>query len=108
MQMVSTTLKPEAGEVEEMGPEFKRDPRPRLYIDDDLVEALGIKGIPTPGTVFTIQARAVAERVSAEVEEPGEGEGKTPDVELCLLITDIGMEQGSANNEQRASMLYGD
>lgn len=109
MRMISTAIKPETGEAEEMAPEFKPDPRPRLYLDDDIVEALGLAGVPTPGAVFNIQGRAVVERVTAEIEESGEAkrEGKAPDVELCLVLTEMGMEP-AASNAQRATVLYGD
>lgn len=104
MKMVSTSLKPEAGEMPE---EYTHDPRPKIYLDDDMVEALGITGIPTPGAVFRLQAVAVAHRVSAEVGGPAEGEGSKPDVELCLVLTEMGMEP-AASNAQRATVLYGD
>ena len=110
MRMISTAIKPETGEAEEMAPEFKPDPRPRLYLDDDIVEALGLAGVPTPGAVFNIQGRAVVARVTAEIEESGEAkrEGKAPDVEMCLVFTDIGMEASSASDAQRATVLYGE
>lgn len=101
MQMVSMTIKPEADDVVPMD----YDSRPKLYLSDDQVEALGITGVPLPGTVFTLQCRAVVERVTAEGEEPGEGEGSKPDVSLCLCITDMGAAQAG---KTAASMLYGD
>ncbi len=40
--------------------------------------------------------------------ETGEAEGKAPDVEMCLVFTDIGMEASSASDAQRATVLYGE
>lgn len=81
------------------------DERPRLFLCDDIVEKLGISGIPAPGTVFTLQARVVAERVQAEAEEAAEG--NKPDVTLTLILTDIGLEPARVSDSQRATMLYG-
>lgn len=85
------------------------DPSPCVYLNDDQVEALGIKGMPAPGTVFTLQARAVVTRVSAEAEEADETatEGKQPDVCLTLKLTDMGVATASAGDGERATMLYG-
>lgn len=89
------------------GPEMS-DGCPCIYLDDDQVEALGIKGMPAPGTVFMLRCRAVVERVTAEGEEPEEGEESAPDVSLTLKITDMEVAPGAASTEARASMLYGD
>lgn len=86
------------------------DDRPRVYLDDDLVERLGLAGIPAPGTVFTLQAKAVAESVTASVEETAETatEGNKPDVRICLVLAEIGVAPASASDAERASMLYGE
>lgn len=78
---------------------------PCVYLNDDQVEALGIKGMPAPGTVFTIQARGIVASVSAHAEEADE-RGK-PEVSLSLKITDMGLTPAAASDEQRATMLYG-
>ena len=82
---------------------------PCLYLNDDQVEALGIKGMPPPGTVFTIQARAVVTSVTARAEEADEAatEGTKPDVSLSLKITDMGASAASTSDAERATMLYG-
>lgn len=102
MQMVSMKTETEADDAVPTG----YDERPCLYLTDDQVEALGIKGIPAPGTVFTLQARCVVERVTAEAEEADEAktEGSTPDVSLSLRITDMGLE---GSRPAAATMLYG-
>ena len=102
MQMVSMNIKPEADDAVPEG----YDSRPCLYLNDDQVEALGIKGMPAPGTVFTLQCRAVVTRVTAEAEEADEvaKEGNAPDVNLTLCITDMG---ASLSGADAASMLYG-
>lgn len=103
MKMVSTKVEAEQGpSVAEY------DGRPRLYLCDDIVEKLGLKGIPAPGTVFTLQARVVAERVTAEAEETEEVamEGMTPDVSLSLIVTDVGLQPVSVSDAERARALY--
>ena len=103
MQMVSTKSAPEADQADAL------DERPRLYLNDDVVEKLGLRGIPAPGTVFTLQARVVAERVTAEAEEADEAstEGAAPDVSMCLVITDMALQEGAMSAERAASILYG-
>jgi len=85
------------------------DSRPRLYLNDDLVEQLGLKGIPAPGTVFVLQAKAVAVSVTASAEEADEvaTEGNTPDVSICLVLAELGVEPTSTSDAERAGMLYG-
>ena len=80
---------------------------PTIYLNDDQVEALGIKGMPAPGTVMMLTARAVVTRVTAEAEEPDEAaaEGSAPDISLSLKITD--MEVTKQNSSQDiADALY--
>lgn len=86
------------------------DPSPCLYLNDDQVEALGIQGMPAPGTVFTLQAMAVVTRVSAEAEEADEAqqEGNKPDVCLTLKITEMGASLAGTSDGERATLLYGD
>lgn len=79
---------------------------PCIYLNDDQVEALGIKGMPPPGTVFTLQCRAVVTSVTARAEESDEKakEGGAPDVNLSLKITDMSASRAGGDS---ASMLYG-
>lgn len=97
---------PLAVESEMEAPETS-DGCPCIYLSDDQVEALGIQGMPAPGTVFTLRARAVVERMTAEGEEPDEGEDSSPDVSLTLKITDMEVSPGGPSTETQASMLYG-
>lgn len=101
MQMVAMQRSPESE-----GPsEVSYDERPCLYLTDDQVEALGIKGIPAPGAVFTLHARCVVERVTAAAEEAGEkAEGKTPDVSLSLRLTDMALD---GDRPAPTTVLYG-
>ena len=77
---------------------------PMLYLTDDQVEALGITTAPAAGTTFTLQCKAVAIRVTSEVEEAAEGEGDAPDVSLTLRITAMELQE----DRSAASMLYPD
>lgn len=99
MDMVSTKPEPETSEP------MTYDGRPRIHLDDDLIEKLGLTGVPTPGATYTLQAVAVAESVSARLEEPDEGESGAPDVCMCLVLTEIGLTPAGATP---ASVLYGD
>lgn len=82
------------------------DMSPEIYLTDDQVEALGITTPPAPGTVYMLRVRAVATRVTAELEEADEvaEEGNKPDVSLCLRLTDIDIEHGGRS---AADVLYG-
>lgn len=93
--------KPEMPEPEEY------DGCPCIHLNDDQVEALGITGMPAPGTVFSLRCRAVVTRMSAEGEEPEEGEESEPDVYLTLKITDMEASPGGPSTEAQASTLYG-
>ena len=79
------------------------DASPCIYLSDDQVEALGIKGMPAPGTVFMLRCRAVVQRVTAEAEEAEEvaAGGNAPDVSLELRITD--MEATTATSRDAAA-----
>ena len=103
MNLVSTKTDSEAQESP-----AQYDGRPRIYLDDDIVEKLGLKGIPEPGTVFALQGRVVAERVTASAEEADEvaAEGATPDVSLCLILTDVGLQPVTVSDAERARALY--
>lgn len=81
---------------------------PTIYLSDDQCEALGITDAPQPGTVYMLKVRAVATRVTAEIEESDEAEteGSKPDVCLTLQLTDI--EITSGGGKPAASLLYGD
>lgn len=96
-------------DVKEDGPEIAEyDACPCFYLNDDQVEALGIKGIPTPGTVMMMHAKVVITRVVAEGEESGEmtEEDKVPDVSMSLKITDMELTKPSSADDI-ASALYG-
>lgn len=82
-------------------------PSPVIYLNDDQVEALGIKGLPAPGTTYTLTVQAVATQVTASVEEPDEKdeEGSEPDVALALTLTDI--EVSNQQGPDAAQVLYG-
>lgn len=105
MQMVS--MKGEQGESYE-APAMP-DCCPCIYLNDDQVEALGIKGMPAPGTVFMVQARAVVTSVTARAEEAEETatEGTKPDVSLSLKLVEMGATPASVSDTERATMLYG-
>jgi len=79
-----------------------------IRLDDDQVEALGIKEPPAPGTVYRLVARAVAKSVTASVEEPGETTepGEKADVYMELQITD--MELTKDSGKSIAETLYGE
>ena len=79
---------------------------PTIYLTDDQVEALGITTAPAAGTTFTLQCKAVAIRVTSEVEEADEAkaEGDAPDVSLTLRITAMELQA----DRSAASMLYPD
>ena len=95
--------------VKEDSPEAvsEYDPSPCIYLNDDQVEALGIKGMPAPGTVMMTTARVVVTRVSAEAEEAEEvaEEGKAPDVSLSLKITDMEVTKQNSSDDI-ANSLY--
>ena len=80
---------------------------PTIYLNDDQVEALGIAGMPEPGTVFMLQVRAVVTRMVAEAEEADEAkaEGNAPDVSLTLQLTDMEILHGGGKSA--ATLLYG-
>ena len=102
MSMVS--LKTSLESMEQPIPSY--DCCPCIYLNDDQVEALGIKGMPPPGTVFMLQCKAVVESVTARAEAADEKatEGSAPDVSLSLKITDMA---ASRSGGDAASMLYG-
>lgn len=83
------------------------DNSPTIYLSCDQCEALGITKAPEPGTVYMLKVRAVAKRVTAEVEESSEvaTEGDAPDISLTLVLTDIEISNGGGGT---ATMLYGD
>lgn len=83
------------------------DCSPSVYLNTEQVEALGIKGMPAPGTVMRMLARVVVMRVSAEAEDPGEAptEGGAPDVCLTFKLTDMEITQPSTASDI-ASALY--
>lgn len=83
---------------------------PCIYLNDDQVEALGIKEPPAPGTQYVLRVVAVATRVTATAEEPEEQatEGSAPDVSLELRLTDIEIQSNTTvRRGQAAALLYG-
>lgn len=82
------------------------DASPCIYLTSDQVEALGIKGMPAPGTVFMLACKALVTSTTATAEEADEqaAEGKGPDVSLSLRITDMEVTQTPGS----AKKLYGD
>ena len=80
---------------------------PCIYLNDDQVEALGIKGIPVPGTTMRLVCNAVIVSVRAEAEEADEAktEGNAPDVYLTLKITEMDATQPSSSADI-AGALY--
>lgn len=79
---------------------------PTIYLNGEQTEALGITGLPAPGTVYMLKVRAVVCRMSAEAESPDEvaKEGNQPDVNLTLDCTDMEVVSGGKDS---ASLLYG-
>ena len=84
------------------------DCSPTIYLNNEQCEALGITKMPEPGTVYTLAARAVAVRVTAEAEDPSEVavEGNAPDISLTLQLCEIEIAAPAGKNA--ASMLYGE
>ena len=80
---------------------------PTIYLNCEQCEALGITGMPAPGTVYMLRVKAVVKRVTAEAEEAGEvaTEGSAPDVSLTLSLTDMEITQGGG--KEVSSLLYG-
>ena len=83
------------------------DNSPTVYLSCEQCEALGITKAPQPGTVYMLKVRAVAKRVTAEMEEAEEvaAEGDAPDISLTLVLTDIEISNGGGGT---ATMLYSD
>ena len=92
-----------------VAPSNEFDASPCIYLTDDQVEALGIKGMPAPGAVFMLQARAVVQSVTASAEEPEESaaEGAAPDVSLSLRLVAIALQPGGKSSTEMAASLYG-
>lgn len=91
-------------------PSSDYDASPCVYLNDAQVEALGIKTVPAPGTVYQLQARAVVQSVTASAEEPDEvvTEGQAPDIRLTLVLTAIGLAPGAGKSDTEvAASLYG-
>ena len=83
------------------------DNSPTIYLSDDQCEALGITGMPKPGTVYMLRVKAVVIRVTATQEEKDEvkAEGDAPDLDVSLRLTDMEILNGGEDNT--ASLLYG-
>lgn len=82
---------------------------PCIYLSTEQTEALGIKGMPAPGTVFMLQARAVVTSMTATAEESDEvaKEGAAPDISVSLKLVEMGVSPQSTSDTERASVLYG-
>jgi hypothetical protein len=107
MTMVSMKIKTDDPGIIEGG---EYESFPCIYLNDDQCEVLGIMDPPAPGTVYMLKVRAVATRVTAEVEDTDEApevgkESSKPDVSLTWQLTDIEILQGGGKDT--ASMLYG-
>jgi hypothetical protein len=87
-------------------PSADYDASPCIYLNDDQVEALGIKGTPAPGTSFMATVRLVVRSVTATAEEPDEveTEGKGPDINLSLLVAEMEI---TGSGTKAADSLYG-
>lgn len=81
------------------------DGSPCIYLSSDQCEALGITGMPAPGTVFQLEARAMVTSMTASAEDPSEGEGDAPDISVSLKLVALGVApDGGAS---AAQVLYG-
>lgn len=80
---------------------------PTIYLNCEQCEALGITGMPPPGTIYMLRVKAVVKRITAEAEEADEvaSEGDSPDVSLTLSLTDMEIVQGGG--KEASSLLYG-
>lgn len=78
------------------------DPSPCVYLNSEQVEALGIKGMPAPGTVFVMQAHAVVSSMTASGKE-ADGDDDT-DVTLSLKLVEMAI---APTGGDKASVLYG-
>jgi len=89
---------------------MSQDCCPCIYLSDEQVEALGIKGMPAPGTAFTLQAHAVVTSMTARAEEASEAatEGTAPDVSLSIKLVAMAMTPAGTTDSDRASVLYGE
>ena len=83
------------------------DRSPTIYLNDDQCEALGIKGLPEPGSQFTLRVIATVVRASVSAEEQGEKgeEGNKTDLDLSLRLGDIEIVQRPPKTA--ADTLYG-
>jgi hypothetical protein len=93
---------------DDAGEDSEMDCCPCIYLNDDQVEALGLKN-PVAGTVYNLKVTATATRVSTTQEEPDEtkAEGNAPDVSLTLKLTDIEVVGGDTG-KSIAATLYGE
>ncbi len=99
--MVSMDIKKEG--LEEVPGSY--DCCPVIHLNDDQVEALGIKGIPVPGTGVRLVCMAVVQSVRAEAEEADEKEKPSgPDVYLTLKITDMEATQPTKPSDMAAGL----
>jgi hypothetical protein len=74
-----------------------------ITLDDDSLEKLGVKTLPTVETVVTIVAKATVSRISENQTQGGESERS-----MDLQITDLQIDGLDADLLGRAAeMLYG-
>jgi hypothetical protein len=103
-------MKATAEETREMsGPSDASDAPQYPYglsidLDDGSLEKLGITALPKVGTEMMVTARCVVKSISSYDTQGGEAESR-----VCLQITDMDIGQTeNAQNDNRATMLYGD
>lgn len=88
---------------------YSSEPSPYGYgtsirLNEDQCRALGILTPPPAGTVYTIEARAVAMEVTQEVDDPDKPE---TEICMCLQLTDMSLTDPPAAGPSVASVLYG-
>jgi hypothetical protein len=85
----------------------------RLNLNQEQLEALGIKGLPEAGTTMHLEAVAVVTRSSTE--DP-DADGDVDYVCLEMQVTQLGVEEGEADEDEdeeedgkddRAERMYG-
>lgn len=89
---------------------YSSEPSPYGYglsirLNEDQCKALGIVSPPPAGTVYTVEARAVAREVTQEVENVDKPQ---TEVCMCLQITDLSLGPAPTQGPSAASVLYGD
>jgi hypothetical protein len=103
--MASMNIKSDDGSDTLVAASGDYDRSPTIYLNDDQVEALGIKN-PVAGTLYVLKVIAKASSVTTRQEESSEvaSEGNKTDVTLTLTLTDITVESGGKSMAER---MYG-